>query len=60
MTIDEAIRILEDLSGDGPYPGPNELYEAADLGKEALKAIKQDRVLKLPGRLSPLPGETEK
>jgi len=33
--------------------------DAIKLGIEALKAIKQDKVLKLSWRLNPLPGETE-
>jgi len=57
MKIDKAIEILKELKRG--LVADEE--DAIQLGIEALKSVKQDRVLKLqlPGRLIPLPGETE-
>ena len=59
MNIEKAIEILY-LSKEPEFEGDsNDFYEAIQLGIEALKSVKQDRVLRLEGRLHPLPGETE-
>ena len=59
MKLEKAIEILEHRVKSPFVKANTDSLEATQLGIEALKAVKQDRVLRLPGRLEPLPGETE-
>ena len=59
MNIEKAIEQLERGTRESRSTNNQMLREAMNLGIEALKSVKQDRVLRLPGRLEPLPGETE-
>jgi hypothetical protein len=59
MTLDEAIEVLQDLLGEGPYFRPEKRIEAVKLGIEALKRWKNFRDNSQTFGYSPLPGETE-
>jgi len=59
MKLEKAIEELNTINHDGFVITRYTEYEAIQLGIEALKSVKQDRVLRLEGRLHPLPGETE-
>ena len=59
MKLEKAIEELNTINYDGFVITRYTEYEALKLGIEALKSVKQDRVLRLEGRLHPLPGETE-
>ena len=59
MNITKALEIL-DLEISCDFDGnEQDRQDAVKLGIEALRSVQQDRVLKLSGRLNPLPGETE-
>lgn len=59
MTIDEAIATQEDLLSDKQTGVPDKLREAMELGIEALKVIKDAKIVGHYGRLYPLLGETK-
>ncbi len=59
MTIDEAIKILYNLSHEGPIPHPQDNIDAHYLGIEALKREKVWRQNDPGGAIHLLPGETE-
>ena len=59
MELDKAIEILTILESRSINNSLMFKKDALKLGIEALKSVKQDRVLRLDGRLQPLPGETE-
>lgn len=59
MKLEKAIEILEHEVTYRDCFDNTDRYHALKLGIEALKSVKQDRALRLPGRLEPLPGETE-
>ena len=59
MTLDKAIEILEDLLGEGPQYPPDDRRDAVNLGIEALRLIKNDRVSPFYAFTKLLPGETE-
>ena len=54
-------RVIENLTAGredcGMIPS-DEFTQTIDLAIEAVKSVVQDRALRLPGRLVPLPGET--
>lgn len=59
MTLEKAIEELTIEREVATRTGRRSLYDALGIAIEALKSVKQDRALKLSGRLQPLPGETE-
>ena len=59
MTIDEAIKILERWKGARLSVGYFDDVRAFQLGIEALKRLKEQRVLEACERNYLLPGETE-
>lgn len=60
MTIDEAIELLKKDLADNYYNPGSKLFQAVNLGIEALKAISSSRRLGLSGSIIvDLPGETE-
>jgi hypothetical protein len=59
MTIDEAIKSLENSQQVLFEAKKGHFHDAIQLGVEALKAIKVDRSNLLPFRSTLLPGETE-
>jgi hypothetical protein len=59
MTIDEAIKELEDLLRYAEPGNPTEEDEAIQLGIEALKRVKAFSDMDIIGLYKPLPGETE-
>ena len=59
MKLEKAIEILQEKQRENEPHWERGDRAALSLGIEALKSVKQDRVLRLEGRLHPLPGETE-
>jgi hypothetical protein len=59
MTIDEAIRELDQMTNYRLASLGEKRWQAVKLGIEALKGIKAQRDQMLPWRISLLPGETE-
>ena len=59
MKIDKAIEILEDDSFGIVLPVPEGEREALKLGIEALKVVKDAKIVGHYGHLYPLPGETK-
>ena len=59
MTIDEAIKILSDLDTTLPQADPELRREAVQLGREALKKIKECQSHNCTLSNLNLPGETE-
>lgn len=59
MNIEKAIEKLTPYADGEKVDTEMDDLDAFQLGIEALKAIKQDRALGLPGRLAPLPFETD-
>lgn len=59
MNIPKAIEILEDaLNGSSDYSS-DPLYQASELGKEALKRLLELRRMKYVTDFTSLPGETK-
>lgn len=58
MELEAAIETLARWQAGNYATRIDDMNPAVKLGIEALKSVRQDRVLKLPGRLQPLPGET--
>jgi hypothetical protein len=59
MTIDEAIRIIQENAAWLDIESSKGLFQALQLGIEALKRIKRQRLDLAPAERKPLPGETE-
>jgi len=59
MTIDEAIKILEEDTGDDTFFLPSDTTEAIKLSIEALKSVRTGRKVGLHFEAKCLPGETE-
>lgn len=59
MTIDEAIRLLQKDIDDGYFESESSVEDAAKLGIEALKLVKELQHHPYYNKVSKLPGETE-
>ena len=59
MTIDEAIRIIQENAAWLDIESSKGYFQALQLGIEALKRIKYQREIWMPTAIALLPGETE-
>ena len=58
MTLEKAIELMQTDIADIDYNYPSDLSDAMKLGVEALKRVKNERVLSYPLIYHFLPGET--
>lgn len=59
MTIDEALKLQEELQGLLPKVGFNKYLASNRIGIEALERVKDSRVQRLADFINLLPGETK-